>query len=662
MATDRDPIVQRADGLRRRVVGVARAVANAARGGRLDGDLATSVLDELSTVAGSLDELAGGTRATRAVGAAQKRIVPTTAPDAETPAVASPEPATSPETPADAPAGAPARPKRPGRKSERKGGKRRRVTHLAIDDIRTDPARFQPRGAAFSEESAQRVADEFDANLFEPVVVWTDPADGQPYVLAGHSRLEGFRRRAAADDSVTTIPVRYFSGDEAAARRFAATENDKGTAMQNHERAAYLRGLRADGKTEAQIKREADRLYKRDATTVVALSRLSETGKAVAAVRALRAGTDEGRDAETMATWLGKLRAQFPQLTDAHEGELFGWLLENYKTKGKRVRSYTQFGEWAAPRIDRRTEFGRVDGPLNLNDLPAASRTELGVDEAIRAAERELADAERTLKRKRENYIGRGGSAADVERATHSDREAVAVATRDLLALRQSRAGTIAAIRGSEMSLFGNAADALAAFRACGLVRGTISAALAYLGRVVYLSVSAPTEDGGMVYDYFEDDRGTTQLLYDPADATLYLVPDALVVPALGEPDADRDGWPDAVDGGVEQLAAEGIQAGFHGFVPGRVAFRVDWPEADTAVPLGTATRIRYLSDKLHEAAALPGGPLPAGTMTTGRKGVNRGFEHLFTSDTLPALMVGEGESAVLAVRGVLVTDDGLIN
>lgn len=611
-------------------VEVASLVVDAVDGGRLAPSVGRDVIAELATVAEPLDELAGGRKAKRAADRAARKVARTAAA-------------------ADRKAAKATKPK--GRTKKRRSSASSRVVDVPLADIHTDPARFQPRGAAFSEESARRVAEEFDPNLFEPVVLWADSADGLDYVLAGHSRHEGFLRRQKAAPSVTTIPARYFEGTEAEAQRFAATENDKGTQLANHERAGYLRSMREDGRTVAKIEDEAQRLYKRDAATVVALSYLAASGKALDALRALKGGTDDARDAETMAVWVGKTRRAFPQLTDAHEGELWAFARENYKTKGRKLRSYQAWGEYVGPRIERRTEFGSITGPLNFAELPAASRTEIEVDETIAAAERELRQAEAALKKKRRGYIERGATGTRLDRATAKDREAVAVATRDLLALRQSRDRTVAGIRASELSLFANGPAALSAFDQTGLERGEVSDVLAYLGRATYLSAKEAV-NGGDAYHYWKDDRGSAHLLYDPADATLYVVPDALVEAAPALP-ADTDP--------VAREAAAGLQAVFHGFVPGERAFRVDWPDASKARPQGHATQVRYLSDKLHAAPAVAGGALPEGTVTTGQRGRPRAFKHLFT-DTLPVIEIGESEHAVVAVRGVLVTDDGIVN
>jgi hypothetical protein len=43
-----------------------------------------------------------------------------------------------------------------------------------ISEIRTDEQRFPNRLVAYSAASADRVAQAFDPNLFDPIVVWLD--------------------------------------------------------------------------------------------------------------------------------------------------------------------------------------------------------------------------------------------------------------------------------------------------------------------------------------------------------------------------------------------------------------------------------------------------------------------------------------------------------
>ncbi|MEM1044440.1 MAG: hypothetical protein AAGI91_17660, partial [Bacteroidota bacterium] len=299
-------------------------------------------------------------------------------------------------------------------------------------------------------------------------------------------------------------------------------------------------------------------------------------------------------------------------------------------------------------------------GDVPAGDVPAPrSEIELDAERALEEAEAYLAEAtddlesiERaTREAAAEGRFSKRAAERATERQLRRYRGRVAEATEAVLAARQRRDRVVSELRATELTLFANGADALAAFDRTGLERGDVSEVLAYLGRAIYLS--SKTVDGGRVVsrETWEDTRGATHLLYDPADATLYFVHDSRIR-------AERS-VPEGVDP-VAREAAEGLQTTFHGFLPGDRAFSVDWPEAAGAdatrvEAAGQAVQVRYLSDKLHAAEAAAGGALPAGTVRVGRRGTDRGFKHWFT-DTLPVFEIGEGEHPIVAVRGVLVT------
>ena len=94
---------------------------------------------------------------------------------------------------------------------------------LPISEIKTNTLVYQGRKREYSERSANNVANTFDKNKFDPIVVYRHP-DGNTYVLSGHSRLEGMKRRGA-----TEIPTRVFEGTPEAARIFALNSNKLGT-------------------------------------------------------------------------------------------------------------------------------------------------------------------------------------------------------------------------------------------------------------------------------------------------------------------------------------------------------------------------------------------------------------------------------------------------
>ncbi len=345
----------------------------------------------------------------------------------------------------------------PGGPSRVRTSKKFQVFDFPLDQIRTDPPRFQPRGRAFSEESAQRVAEDKHPELMEPIWLWHDKADGQDYVLAGHSRLEGFRRRGEV-----AIPGQFFQGTEKAAIAFSWTENDKGTSLSNAERARYLRNYReccALSKTD--VRKEAERLYDKNASTVVSLSHLNQDGAAMQTLRAFESNsTGEARDAETMAVWVGKLRSVYGDLTDSHEREAFDYLKNNYKTAGRRLRCYAAFREFVDQVVGRRTVFGvfEADKPLNFADVKPESMARQRVNELLerlRAVTRETRaerdEALRGLLARRE-----AGEHFDMDRVMKPHREAVEASEHALLQAEQESRAALDHLKGTEFTLFGN--------------------------------------------------------------------------------------------------------------------------------------------------------------------------------------------------------------
>jgi len=102
--------------------------------------------------------------------------------------------------------------------------KREQSYLIPIKSIQTDEDRFQLRKEPYSEETAQEVAENYDEEKFEPIVVWQEEGDAKPFVLSGHSRLEGMRRRGEK-----LIPARIFEGTEQEAMAVAAAESMENT-------------------------------------------------------------------------------------------------------------------------------------------------------------------------------------------------------------------------------------------------------------------------------------------------------------------------------------------------------------------------------------------------------------------------------------------------
>lgn len=191
---------------------------------------------------------------------------------------------------------------------------------LPLSKIHTDTKRFQNRQDAFSEASAQSVAENFDPNKFDPIVVWLDPKLNKVFVLSGHSRYEGMKRRKAK-----TIPVRYFQGTEEQAIKFAKVEANRAANQETliEDLAAYK--LMRDGDQDRGIKKlsksELSKIFKGKVQKLEAYSYLNPKGLFV---EALSQGTTSNFPyLERNAQWIGQLRKENPVISTTGEDNIF---------------------------------------------------------------------------------------------------------------------------------------------------------------------------------------------------------------------------------------------------------------------------------------------------------------------------------------------------
>lgn len=248
-----------------------------------------------------------------------------------------------------------------------------------VNQLSTDTARFQGRKSQFSEDSVNRIIEAvnngtFSWAAFDPITIWLDN-NGKYYVLSGHSRKQAFNQLANAGAMVdgkgfAKIPAKLFKGNEAEAIEYALKSNTLSTKESDTERALYYYNLRTKGTPEKDIKAEAKANEGRNANQVYAYSFLNPQGAVIAALEALERGdiTSKGNLAN-IAAWTGSIRSAYPDLTNAHETEIYEWLKnEGYGTKTGQVSNLRDFNDLMRRVIERNTEFGtfKADQPLNI--------------------------------------------------------------------------------------------------------------------------------------------------------------------------------------------------------------------------------------------------------------------------------------------------------
>ncbi len=209
-----------------------------------------------------------------------------------------------------------------------------------LSELHPDPARFQTRvGEKFAEETVNSIVSDFEAgnlniDLFEPIWKWRDPVDGQWRILS-NSRYEAARQLNLKD-----VPTLEFKGTEKEAKAFADISNKMATPENMVSQITSLRRLRETSELEG--KELVDMLkskFRGNYADYDAMSYLNPTGKIIEVVS--QRAFDDFPFAKKFAVAIGKLRRDYPQLTNRHEQQIFDQL---YPTSGNKPALYNKIG------------------------------------------------------------------------------------------------------------------------------------------------------------------------------------------------------------------------------------------------------------------------------------------------------------------------------
>lgn len=261
-----------------------------------------------------------------------------------------------------------------------------------VENISTDIKRFQPRGTDFSQESVNKIVNEYDNNKLDPVVLYNDPKNGNQYVLAGHSRLEAHRQLTEMPDSDPrkqaaiengfqpgNIKARTFVGTEAEAKELADRSNDFGTKNKDYESANSLRKAREDGQTKKTIQERAKTDFGKNWRYLYNMSYLNPNGKAMQTLKQFEANPDKNvqNQIEKSIQWIGAVRERLGDgITDGHENEMFDYLMDKSRsTKLERENDFINLIQNITGRFDY-----NPNEPLNLNRIKNKSQAEVNYD------------------------------------------------------------------------------------------------------------------------------------------------------------------------------------------------------------------------------------------------------------------------------------------
>ncbi|HRG27399.1 MAG TPA: DEAD/DEAH box helicase family protein [Chitinophagales bacterium] len=276
---------------------------------------------------------------------------------------------------------------------------------IPIADLQTDLEAFQGREGEFSTQTVDRIVSENERGVLNrsaipPIQIWKDPATDKWVILGGHSRTEGLKR--IGDKTIKAQIVEAATKEEA---KKIAQESNAGAVQTPMENAAYLRNLRVSGMSKGDLRMKAKTLYGADSSRVLALSYLNPKGKIANAMRALAtSGNVSSTDnINKIAKWVGEVRSRVDSLTDAHENEMYDWLLDE-KVWNKMDNKELNFLQHITG-ITQRIDFDPEE-PLNLANLGTNKdyvREEW--EKQVTEKEEEVKAQQKFIKEKRQKFL-----------------------------------------------------------------------------------------------------------------------------------------------------------------------------------------------------------------------------------------------------------------
>ena len=272
------------------------------------------------------------------------------------------------------------------------------VKTIPLSDLYTDEKRFQNR-KKLNEEIVENIVNNFKPTDLDPLVVWYDKKQGKTFVLAGHHRFEALKRLKHKN-----VPVKFANDDyptEADAIRYAKEiSNANRTIEEPYERAAIYRKYREEGYSEKEINDKAA-LEGKNRSYILNLSCLNPKGATMSTLVQFSQTQSKAdkNEAERVADWIGQARRNAPELTDAHEKEMFDFLMN--KEASKRTTTKVKFLEYV------RACWNPFEptAPLNLARMKYQSEGEKQYDEEVERYKTLISDLQNNIGNLKDRFI-----------------------------------------------------------------------------------------------------------------------------------------------------------------------------------------------------------------------------------------------------------------
>jgi len=290
------------------------------------------------------------------------------------------------------------KPQAPKAKKNTKVAQYTGVKTIPLSDLYTDEKRFQNR-KKLNEEIVENIVNNFKPTDLDPLVVWYDKKQGKTFVLAGHHRFEALKRLKHKN-----VPVKFANDDyptEADAIRYAKEiSNANRTLEEPYERAAIYRKYREEGYSEKEINDKAA-LEGKNRSYILNLSCLNPKGSTMSTLVQFSQTQSKAdkNEAERIADWIGQARRNAPELTDAHEKEMFDFLMN--KEASKRTTTKVKFLEYV------RACWNPFEptAPLNLARMKYQSEGEKQYDEEVERYKTLISDLQNNIGNLKDRFI-----------------------------------------------------------------------------------------------------------------------------------------------------------------------------------------------------------------------------------------------------------------
>ena len=290
------------------------------------------------------------------------------------------------------------KPEAPKAKKNTKVGQYTGVKTIPLSELYTDEKRFQNR-KKLNYEIVENIVNNFKPTDLDPLVVWYDEKQGKTFVLAGHHRFEALKRLKHKN-----VPVKFANDDyptEADAIRYAKEiSNANRTLEEPYERAAIYRKYREEGYTEKELNEKAS-IEGKNRSYILNLSCLNSKGAVMSTLIQFSQTQSKAdkNEAERIADWIGQARRNAPELTDAHEKEMFDFLMN--KEASKRTTTKVKFLEYV------RACWNPFEptAPLNLARMKYQSEGEKEYDEEVERYKTLISDLQNNIGNLKDRFI-----------------------------------------------------------------------------------------------------------------------------------------------------------------------------------------------------------------------------------------------------------------